>query len=257
LLSPQLLNNAILGLDFLVDYHSVINFAERSITLRINSEYTKIAFIDIKETTNKLGDIGQSSSEDQFHGFGLVSGVPRKLLSLTADPGQCSTDPIVTVDEDASVKNEKGRASLSERNKEQLIEDEVDVLIPRQVGDRDEYVEFASRYDDACWNLHEDLSTLAKDKEAHAVDDCSAIEHKTNEEGSKTVNVAANNRTLCSAMTSSKPDAVNTQHIQQGRDTRQIVTDVRMITTEQLHGKVHENNNLSPQQQEDLYNVLV
>lgn len=62
LLSPKLLTDAILGLDFLVDYHAVINFAERSITLRINSEYIKIAFIDIKETTNKLGCIGQSSS---------------------------------------------------------------------------------------------------------------------------------------------------------------------------------------------------
>jgi hypothetical protein len=51
----------------------------------------------------------------------------------------------VTVDVDASVKNEKRRAGLSERNKEHLIEDEVDILIPRQVGDRDEYVEFASR----------------------------------------------------------------------------------------------------------------
>ena len=58
---------------------------------------------------------------------------------------------------------------------EQLIEDEVDRLIPRRVGDRDEYVEFASRYDDACRNVHSnDLSTLAKDKEGQAVDDCSA-----------------------------------------------------------------------------------
>ena len=125
MLSPQLLTDAILGLDFLVDYHAVINFAERSITLKINSEYSTIAFIDIKEMTNKLGCIGQSSSEDQFRGFGLVSGVPRNLLSLTADPGQYPTDPTVTVDVDPSVKNEKGRASLSEMNKEQLIEDEV------------------------------------------------------------------------------------------------------------------------------------
>jgi len=29
------------------------------------------------------------------------------------------------------------------------------------------------------------------------------------------------------------------------------------ITAEQLRGKVSENNNLSPQQQEDLYNVLI
>ena len=55
LLSPQLVTDVIQGLDFLLDYHAVINFAQRSITLKINGEYTKIAFIDIKETTNNLG----------------------------------------------------------------------------------------------------------------------------------------------------------------------------------------------------------
>ena len=94
-------------------------------------------------------------------------------------------------------------------------------------------------------------------KLTQVVHDFSATEHETNEEGSKTVNVAASNRTLCFATTSSKPDAVDTQHIQQGRDTRQLATDGRMITAEQLRGKVCENNNLSPQHQEDVYNVLV
>jgi hypothetical protein len=73
----------------------------------------------------------------------------------------------------------------------------------------------------------------------------------------KNMNVAANKRTLCFTMTSLKTDAVNTQHTRQGLDTRQIMTDGRMITAEQLHGKVSENNNLSPQQQEGLYNVLI
>ena len=54
LLSPRLLTDAILGLVFLVDYKAVINFAERSITLRINGENTKTEFIGIKETTNAL-----------------------------------------------------------------------------------------------------------------------------------------------------------------------------------------------------------
>ena len=49
LLSPQLLTDAILGLDFLVDHHAVINFAERSITLKTNGECTKIGFIGIKK----------------------------------------------------------------------------------------------------------------------------------------------------------------------------------------------------------------
>jgi len=186
-----------------------------------------------------------------------VPDVPRKLLSLTADPGQCPTDPIVTVNEDALVKNEKGGTSGSEKNKEQLIEDEVGILIPRGVRDRDEYVEFASRYDDACRNLHHnDLSTLAKDKEGNVVDECCATEHEINEECRKDMNVAANKRTLCFT-TSSKTNAVVTQHTQQRLDTRQIMTDDRMITAEQLRVKVSENNNLSPQQQEDLYNVLI
>jgi hypothetical protein len=116
-------------------------------------------------------------------------------------------------------------------------------------------VEFVSRYDDACRNFHsDDLYILAKDKEGHIVDDCSATEHEINEELRKCRKVAANKRTLCFTTTSSKTDAVNTQ---QGLDTRQIVTDDRMITMEQLRGKVSENNNLSPQQQEDLYNVLI
>jgi hypothetical protein len=55
----------------------------------------------------------------------------------------------VTVNYDALVKNEKRGTRMSEKNTE-LIEDEVDVLIPRRVVDRDEYVEFASRYNDAC-----------------------------------------------------------------------------------------------------------
>jgi hypothetical protein len=138
LLSPQLLTDAILGLDFLADYNAVINSAEWSITLKINSECTKIGFISIKETTNNLGGIEESSSENQFSSFGLVSNFPRKLLSLTADPGQHPTDPIVTVNEEALVKNENRGTSVSEKNKEQLIEGEVDVLILRRVGDRHE-----------------------------------------------------------------------------------------------------------------------
>jgi len=69
------------------------------------------------------------------------------------------------------------------------------------------------------------------------------------------MNVAANNRTLCFTTISSKTVAVDTQHTKQGLDTRQIMTDDRMITTEQLQGKMTENNNLSLQQEGDLYDV--
>jgi hypothetical protein len=132
------------------------------------------------------------------------------------------------------------------------------LLIPRRVGDRDEYVEFAARYDDSCRNCRSnDLSTLAKDKEDHIVDDYSATEHRMNEESRKNRNVAANKWSLCFTTTYSKTDAVDIQNTQQRLDTRHIINDDRMIIAEQLRGKVGESNNLSSQQQDDLYKVLL
>ena len=111
----------------------------------------------------------------------------------------------MTVNEEALVKNEKGGTIISEKNKEQLIESEVVVLTPQRVGDRDEYMEFVSRYDDVCRNFQSNnLSTLAKDKEGHIVDDCSATDHEMNGECRKNMNVAANKRTSCFTTTNSK-----------------------------------------------------
>ena len=102
----------------------------------------------------------------------------------------------MTVSGDTLVKNEKGggvSVSVSENNKEQLIADAVNVLIPPQVGDCDEYVEFASRYDDSCLSCYSnDLSALQKDKEGHTIDDSSAAEHRMDGECRKEINVAAN-----------------------------------------------------------------
>ena len=171
LLSPQILTDAILGLDFLVDYKAVMNFAERSITLEINGENTKSEFIGIKETTNALEE---SLSENQFHSFGLVPSFPRKLPSLTADSGQYPSETIVTGEDDTLVKNEEG-TTLSEKNKEQRVEQQVDLIIPRRVQNRDAYEECTSRHDDECRNFYSNkVNTLAQDKEGHIADDYGA-----------------------------------------------------------------------------------
>ena len=54
-----------------------------------------------------------------------------------------------------------------------------------------------------------------------------------------------NERSLCSTMTHSETNTVDTQHKQQGLYTRHM-TDDRMITAEQLRVKVSENSSLSP-----------
>jgi hypothetical protein len=126
LLSPQLLMNAILGLDFLVDCKAVINFAERSITLKINGEDIKIEFTGIKETTDTL----EESSEDQFHSFRLIPSFPQKLPWPTAGSGQYSTESIVTGRDDTLVRSEDRGTSVRVREKEQHIRHQVDLVIP-------------------------------------------------------------------------------------------------------------------------------
>jgi hypothetical protein len=255
LLSPQLLIDAILGLDFLVEYGAVINFEEHSITLKINGECTKYKFIGIKETTDEL-DSGGESSEDLFRNFGLVSVYPRKQQDLTADRGQHHTDPSITTKGNALVEDEREEA-INNECQQQRIEDEVNMLVPRRVCNRDDYEDFTSKYDDGCRNVQRnELVTLAKDKEGHIVDKCSAIGHQINEENKENMTNAVNRKTLCLTTTSSKTNAIGEHQRQHRRDTRQIKTDDRMMTAEQLRGKVGENNNLSTQQREELYIVL-
>jgi hypothetical protein len=252
LLSPQLVMNAMRGLDFLVDYKAVINFAERSIKLKINGEDIKIEFIGIREMTDSLED---SSSEEQFHSFGLMPSFPQKLPSITAEAGQYPTKSIVTGRDDTLVRNEGKSNRGSEKNEEQCFHDQVDVMIPRRVCDRNEYVEFTSKHDDGCRKFYSnEVNTLAQEKEDHIDDNYGATGHTMSKECRE--NLTAANKRLCFTATCSETNAVRKQHTQQGLNTGHM-TDDRMVTAEQLLGKVRENNNLSPEQQEELYNVLI
>jgi hypothetical protein len=105
------------------------------------------------------------------------------LPTLTADSGQYPTEPIVTGKDDTLVENEKRDTRVSEKNKEQRIEDEVDLIISRREWDRDEYEEFTSRHDDECRNFYSNkVNTLAQDKEGHIVDGYGATRHEVNKE---------------------------------------------------------------------------
>jgi hypothetical protein len=249
LLSPQLLTDAILGLDFLVEYQAVIDFEEHSVTLTIIGECTKIKFIGIKKSTDELGCVGESS-EDLFRNFGLVSVFPRKLQYPTADRGQHLTDPIVTASGVVLV-DEKEEAIGSKKYQQQRVKDEVNLSIPRREVDREGYVEVVSEYDSECRNSQrKELSTLAKVKEDHIVDNCSATEHTINEECGEITKYSASRGALCLTTTYSGTNVIGDHVKQKGLDTRERVTDDRMVTAEQLRGKVSENNNLSTQQRE-------
>jgi hypothetical protein len=66
LLSAQLLTEAILGLDFLINYEAEISFPERRITLRVNEEVINFEFTGAKETSaNRFCDLGRMSIHPQ------------------------------------------------------------------------------------------------------------------------------------------------------------------------------------------------
>ena len=117
-------------------------------------------------------------------------------------------------------------------------------------------MEFASRYTVSCRSCHSnDLSALAKDKEGHTVDDCSATEHKMENVESKLMLLLIIKRYVLQRPTVKLMLSKHNRHDRYR--TQQIMTADRMITADRLRGKVSENNNWSPQQPEDLNNVLI
>jgi hypothetical protein len=81
LLSAQLLTEAILGLDFLINYEAEISFPERRITLRVNEEVFNFEFTGAKET-----------SANRFCDLGLMSIHPQtQHLSTAVNKGHCYT----------------------------------------------------------------------------------------------------------------------------------------------------------------------
>jgi hypothetical protein len=255
LLSPHLLTDAILGLDFLAEYQAVIDFEEHSVTLNSNGERTKFKFTGSKKSTDELNCVDEASKE-LSRNFGFVSVFPRKQQYPTAERGQHHTDPIVTASGVALVVNERKGASSSEPHQQQRSKDKINLSIPRRKGNRDEYGEFISEYYDKCRNSQlSELGTLARDKEDHSGDNCGATEHKTGGECEESTTYVASRGELGLTTTYSEANVIGDHVNQKGLNTRQEMTDNRIITAEQLRGKLSENN-LSTHQREKLYYVL-
>jgi hypothetical protein len=59
LLSPQLLTEAVLGIDFLVDHAAEISFPDRTVSLKINEKFFRLEFKDEREATRQ--EVGSCS----------------------------------------------------------------------------------------------------------------------------------------------------------------------------------------------------
>jgi hypothetical protein len=112
LLSAQLLTEAILGLDFLINCEAEISFPERRITLRVN-EVFNFEFTGGKET-----------SANRFCDLGLISIHPQTQHPSTAvNKGHCYTKNFVTGGVDESVQSRKRETGTRMEDSEYLLDD--------------------------------------------------------------------------------------------------------------------------------------
>ena len=71
LLYPQLLTDAILGLDFLIDHAAELSFPDRTVSLKINEKLCWLEFQGAREATRQ--EVAEASFKIQVRNFALMS----------------------------------------------------------------------------------------------------------------------------------------------------------------------------------------
>ena len=113
LLSAQLLTEAILGLDFLINYEAEISFPERRITLRVNEEVFNFEFTGAEET-----------SANHFCDLGLIGIHPQNQYPSTAvSEGHYHTKNFATVGVGESVQGRRRETGTRMEDSEYLLDD--------------------------------------------------------------------------------------------------------------------------------------
>jgi hypothetical protein len=83
LLSPQLLTDALLGLDFLIDHAAELSFPDRTVSLKINEKFCRLEIQGAGEATRQ--EVAESSFKNDVRNFAISSTVPCTTAHLSAD----------------------------------------------------------------------------------------------------------------------------------------------------------------------------
>jgi hypothetical protein len=74
LLSPRLLTDIILGLDFLINHAAELRFPDGPVSLKINEKFCRLEFESAREATRQ--EVAQISCKKQVRNFALISTLP-------------------------------------------------------------------------------------------------------------------------------------------------------------------------------------
>jgi hypothetical protein len=83
LLSPQLLTDAIFGLDFLIDHAADLRFPDKRVSLNINEKFCRLEFQGAREATRQ--EVGEASFKKQVRNFAIMSTLPCTTARLPAN----------------------------------------------------------------------------------------------------------------------------------------------------------------------------
>jgi hypothetical protein len=122
LLSTQLLTEAILGLDFLINYEAEISFPKREITLKINEITHKLGFLGVEDAAEDTVK-AQDMSENHYQEFRLMSVLAQNPPPQTADREAGHLHHMEegsTASRDSLVESRGSEASIGMRNGECL-----------------------------------------------------------------------------------------------------------------------------------------
>ena len=250
LISTQLLTEAILGLDFLINYETEISFPERRITLRVH-EVFNFKFAGAKETSaNRFCDLGRMAILPQT-----------KHPSTAVNKGHCYTKNSATGVADESVldqERENGTCMESseylpddDKECECLLNDDNEVSIQQRIRNCAKNA-IAAKRERGCKFCQKSCATFAEVMGSQNTDNVVADKYELIKDSNDSNNEVADRTSLCLATTCPKTDDVTPP---QGPGTNKLGTDDRTISEEQLRATVCKDNQLSIEQQEDLYNV--
>ena len=233
LLTPQLVTDVILGLDFLIEYTAVINFARRNMSLTIGDEILNIQFCDQQET-------------DQIEKLSS----PQTTEVSTADPNE----PIVAGGRGACNNEDKERVKGKDKERQQPCI-EVEILSPRQ-RNREEIGGGTSVYADRRLSDNDELRTHINDRASHVGDQ--RINEEVVERGNRRDNNLTGAKTeVYIANTAMEAATIKGRTTVRGSNARKPGQDDRDMSTDELRDKIKECTNLSSHQQAQLFDVIV
>jgi hypothetical protein len=245
LLSPHLLTDSILGLDFLIDHAAEISSPGKKVSLKINEKYCRLEFQGAREAGRQK--IAETPFKEQVRNYAPRSTVPCATAQVSADSNKSRSTHLEYTPAATGYKLGKfsdGDAHTSVHQGDCLL---IDDKLPHCEGACD-VTDLPAKFDAASERVKcgcdDALGWNKEGQMADVIDDFQCVKAMLDNLDKEDAN--ADDARLCSTVSYFEPNYAN---MSQKSVANLNSSDDRMITADQLRAKVCEKHILSPQHQ--------